>query len=354
MKKKIGVICSSRATYGYKRRVMQLIQGSDILELQTIVTGMHPLKEYGYTIAEFEKDGLPITTKVDMTIGGDTPTAWAKSLGVEMQSLAQVFEMLKPDLILVTGDRAEMFIAAATSVYMNIGHVDGVVRHAITKLAHLHFASCGDSAQRVVNLGEEPWRVFNTGAPQLDDIVQEERLSVEELTKITGLDFNQPLIVVAQHSVLTEVDQTKQQMIQIMEAVKELGVQALVIWPNTDAGGQVMIEVLNQYQNLPFLKFQKSLNRQVFISLLAKASVLIGNSSVGILEAPTLKLAAVNIGTRQTGRMRARNVIDVGYGKAEMLEGLKKALYSQDFKDSFNILEEIPFDAKLLNKKITY
>ncbi|MBE9546457.1 MAG: UDP-N-acetylglucosamine 2-epimerase, partial [Proteobacteria bacterium] len=172
MKRKIAVIASSRATYGYKQKLIGLIQESPKLDLQLIVTGMHLLKEHGLSIREIEADGYPIAAKVDMMVGGNTPSAWAKSIGVEIQGLAQVFSMLNPDLVLVTGDRAEMFAAAATAAYMNIpvahiqagdvsGHIDGSARHAITKLSHIHFPSCEDSAKRVERLGEEPWRIFN-------------------------------------------------------------------------------------------------------------------------------------------------------------------------------------------------
>lgn len=382
MKRKIAVICSSRATYGYKKRVIGLIEKSPKLELQLIVTGMHLMKDYGYSIQDIEKDGYPITAKVEMELEGDTPFYWAKSLGIEMQKLAEVFNKLKPDILLVTGERAEMFIAAATASYINIpiahiqagdvsGHIDGVVRHAITKLAHIHFPSCEDSAKRVKNLGEEEWRIFNTGAPQLDDIVQGEKLSKEKLEEIFGIDFNKPVILIIQHPVLTEFDKAGQQMEEIMEALKKLGLQSLIIYPNIDAGGQKIIKVIEDYKSLGFVKTYKNLNRQIFVSLLASASVLVGNSSAGILEAPSLKLAAVNIGNRQKGRMQADNVINVGYNKNEIVKAIKKSLDNEDFKKKLancinpygdghsserivKVLEEIEINDKLLNKTITY
>lgn len=174
MKRKIAVVSEARATYGYIKRVMHLVEASDRLELQLIVTGMHLLKEYGASINEILRDGFVPAAWVDMYLGGDTPTAWAKSLGVEMQGLAQVYDMLKPDLLLVAGDRAEILAATVTAAYMNIpvahiqsgdlsGHIDGSARHAITKLAHVHLPACEDSAERVRKMGEEVWRIFNVG-----------------------------------------------------------------------------------------------------------------------------------------------------------------------------------------------
>lgn len=381
-KKKIAVICSSRATYGYKRRIIKLIEESSNLELQIIATGMHLLPEYGYSLKEIEKDWFNIQAKVDMYISGDTPTAWAKSLGVELESLAQVFDMLKPDLLLVTGDRAEMFIGAVCASYMNIpighiqggdvsGHIDGIVRHSITKLAHLHFTTCDDSKKRVLNLGEEPWRVFNTGAPQLDDILENKNLTVEKLKEIIGLDFSQKVLVVLFHPVLNEIDSVESQMKNLMEAIKSLGMPILVIWPNIDAGNKEITQILGGFQGSSFIKVNKNLERSIFISILAKAAVLVGNSSTGILEAPSFNLPVVNIGTRQRGRLRACNVIDVGYTKEEIVNGVKKALFNETFRENLincvnpygdgkssqrivKILEDIEISEKLLDKKITY
>src|SRR3989338_5690386 len=215
MKRKIAVIASSRATYGYKRKIIQLIKKSQKLELQLIVTGMHLLKEYGHSIKEIEDDGHPVVAKVEMAIGGDTPSAWTKSIGLEIINLAQVFSMIQPDILLVTGDRAEMFAAAIAAAYMNIpiahiqagdvsGHIDGSARHAITKLSHIHFASCEDSAVRVEKMGEEPWRIFNVGAPQLDEIIHDNKLTIAQLNDELKLDLCLPTILVLQHPVLIE------------------------------------------------------------------------------------------------------------------------------------------------------
>lgn len=381
-KRRIGVITGTRATYGYSRRLMKMIDASPRSELVLIVTGMHLLKEYGYSVGEIERDGLPIAARVDMAVGGDTGAAWAKSLGVEIQGMAQAFDMLKPEILLVSGDRGEMLAATLAAAYMNIpvahlqsgdvsGHIDGSARHAITKLCHVHFPACEDSAKRVERLGEEKWRIFNVGAPQLDEVVQGKKFTQKELEKKLSISLNQPTLLVIQHPVLIEIAQARQQMRETMEAVKELGYQALVIYPNVDAGGEEIIRVIKEYESLPFVHTFRNIDRIVFLSLLEHVGLLIGNSSCGILEAPSFKLPAINIGERQRGRMRACNVIDVGYSKKEILIAVKTVLTDKKFKKKLatctnpygdgdsskrilKILEEIDITPALLDKQITY
>lgn len=381
-KRKIAVICSSRATYGYKRKIIGLLTKSAKIDLQLIVTGTHLMENYGYSVKDIEADGYPISVRLPMTVANDTPMAWVRALGDQMSNLAQVFEQLKPDMVLVTGDRAEMFIAAAAAAYMNIpvahvqagdvsGHIDGVIRHAITKLAHIHFPSCDDSAERVRKLGEEDWRIFVVGAPQLDDIAHGRKMSKGELQKIFGFNFNQPVILLIFHPVLAEYKEAEWQMNNIMKAVKEIGEQTIIIFPSIDAGNYKIIEVAKKYAKFPFIKTFFNLNRLIFISLMANSTVLLGNSSAGILEAPSLKLAAVNIGNRQRGRMQVENVINVGYNKKDIKKGIQKAMVNKGFKVKLakctnpygdghssqrivRVLENIRINKKLLDKKIIY
>jgi GDP/UDP-N,N'-diacetylbacillosamine 2-epimerase (hydrolysing) len=340
---KIAIIASSRASYGYKRGVIRGVRDSSKLELQLIVTGMHLLAEHGMSVREIEGDGFPITTRVEMTVAGDTPSAWVKSLGVEMTSLAQVYSTLQPDLVLVTGDRGEMLTACIAAAYMNIpvahiqagdvsGHIDGSARHAITKMCHLHFASCADSAVRVERLGEEPWRIFDVGAPQLDTLAETPTMTKTELAQHFGFDFDKPVVVVIQHPVLAEFEQTRPQIIETMEAVKALGAQTVVIYPNNDAGGRVIIDVIRGYESLPFIRASRNLDRTVLVNLLRNASAMIGNSSAGVLEGPFLKLPAVNIGSRQTGRMQSTNVINVGHERGTIEAAARRAVFDPEFR----------------------
>lgn len=381
-RRKIAVITGARATYGYNRRIVKLLHESGRVDLAVIVTGMHLLKEYGLTVREVERDGVPIAARVDMVVGGDTPTAWAKSLGVEMQSLAQVYDMIRPDIVLVSGDRGEMLAATLAAAYMNIavahlqsgdlsGHIDGSARHAITKLCHIHFPACEDSAKRVERMGEEPWRIFTVGAPQLDEVIHGPKLDPPAVAKMLELRLDEPILIILQHPVLAEVSEARDQMVETMEAIKGVGLQTLVIYPNVDAAGQEIIDVIHQYEHLPFVKAVSNLERQVFLSLLTVAAVVVGNSSCGILEAPSFKLAAVNIGDRQRGRMQASNVINVGHDRDRIIEAIRKALWDEAFKAQLGqcvnpygdgrsservvkILFEIPIDQRLLDKRMTY
>ena len=380
--RKIAVLTGARATYGYNRRIMRLIHESDHLELAVIVTGMHLLKEYGLTVQEVVREGLPIAARADMMLGGDTPTAWAKSLGVCVQSLAQVFDMIQADMLLVTGDRGEMLAATMTAAYMNIpvahlqsgdlsGHIDGSARHAITKLAHIHFPACEDSAKRVERMGEESWRIFNVGAPQLDEVIHGQRIDPPALAGMLGLTLDAPILVVVQHPVLAEVDRTQDQMLETMEAIKSVGIQTVLIYPNVDAAGQDIIDVIRRYEDITYVRLFRNLDRHVFISLLAVASVIVGNSSCGILEAPSFKLAAVNVGNRQRGRMQASNVINVPHDRKQIADAIRMALWDKPFRALLDqcvnpygdgrsservvkILAEVPIDQRLLDKQMTY
>ena len=382
VKRKICVLATSRATYGYKKRIIKLIHDEPNLELQLIVTGMHPLKQYGYSINEILDDGIPITAQIDMIIGGDTPSTYTKSLSIEMQGLVQVFDMHKPNIVLVTGDRGEMFIACATAAYMNIpvahiqsgdvsGHIDGSARHAMTKLSHIHLPACEDSAKRVEKMGEEPWRIHNVGAPQLDEIVQGEKLNKEELKKIFNLNFEKKVLLVLQHPVLVENKEAAKQMKATLEAIKELCLPTIVIFPNIDAGNESIINIIQDFEKEPLIQVHRNMDRRIFISLLSQVSVIIGNSSCGILEAPSFKLPAINIGNRQRGRMQAVNVINCKFVKDEIMEAIHTALYDKNFSkkmkscvnpygDGYSseriveILRNIEINEKLIDKQITY
>ena len=382
MKKKICVIATSRATYGYKKRIIKLIQEAEDLELQLVVTGMHPLKEYGYSIKEIELDKIPIAAQLDMLVGGDTPAAFTKSLGVEIQGLVQIYTMLRPDLVLVTGDRGEMFTACLTAAYMNIpvahiqagdvsGHIDGSARHALTKFAHIHLASCENSAKRVERMGEEPWRIFNVGAPQLDEIVHGDKLRKEELSKMFEVNFDNPVLLVLQHPILVENKLSANQMRETLEAVKDSKLSIILVYPNIDAGNESIINVIEEYQDLPQLKVRRNIDRSIFISLLEHVSMIIGNSSSGILEAPSFKLPAINVGNRQRGRMQAPNVVNCNYDRTEILESINFVLYDQKFNEKMQtcvnpygdgnsseriveILKKIDINESLLDKQITY
>jgi UDP-N-acetylglucosamine 2-epimerase (non-hydrolysing)/GDP/UDP-N,N'-diacetylbacillosamine 2-epimerase (hydrolysing) len=383
MKRKIAVVTGTRAEYGLLCPVLKAIEARPNLQLFLVVTGMHLSHEFGYTAKEIERDGFSIEARIDMLLSSDTTEAMAKSIGLGIIGFSQTWEQLKPDVILVLGDRVEPLAAAIAGAYMNIplahihggdrtrGGLDESARHAITKFAHIHFPATKKSADRIVKMGEDEWRVHVVGSPALDIILSEPLLPPKALTEKFGLDLSQPLVLVVQHPVTTQVDEAPKQMVETLEAIVQIGYPTIIIYPNSDAGNRRMIQVIKKYVSHPFIKSFQSLPRREYLSLMKAASVMVGNSSSGIVEAPSLGLPAINIGIRQEGRERGRNVIDVGHSKRELIEAVNKALTDKRFLASVrrhenpygdgktgpriaDILSSIEVTPQLLQKKITY
>jgi UDP-N-acetylglucosamine 2-epimerase (non-hydrolysing)/GDP/UDP-N,N'-diacetylbacillosamine 2-epimerase (hydrolysing) len=382
--RRIAVVTGTRAEYGILLPVLKAIKTKPGLELALVVTGMHLSHEFGYTINEIKSDGFRIDAKVPILSKSDTLAAMAKSVGLGIIGMSRTWERLRPDIILVLGDRVEPLAAAIAGAYMNIpvahihggdacagGNIDDSNRYAITKFAHVHFPATSKSAERIIKMGEEEWRVHQVGSPALDVILSEPLISAEHLAESFNLDLSQPLILLVQHPVTTQVDEASQQMRETLEATKEIGYPTVLIYPNSDAGGRRMIEVIKEYERYPFIKTFESLPRKEYLSLVKAASVMVGNSSSGIIDAPSLGLPAVNIGIRQEGRERGRNVIDVGHSKQEIIEAIKKALTDKEFLDEVKrcetpygdgkasqriaeILSKLEITPRLLQKKITY
>jgi len=380
--RKIAAITGTRAEYGIFKSVLREIETNPKLNLSLIVVGMHLSPEFGYTVKEIEEDGFEIDAKIHVLHSEDTRAAMSKSIGRCMVRTGTALEKIKPDILLILGDRSEMLVGAVSATYMGLpiahihggdisGNVDEPVRHAITKLAHIHFAATIESADRIIKMGEEPWRVHVVGAPGLDLIVNEKMPEPREITRKYGLDLSKPVLLVVQHSVVPEADDAPNQIRETLDAIVELGYQTILIYPNADAGGRRMIEVIREYEKYPFIKTFRSVLHKEYLSLMKLASVMIGNSSSGIIEAPSFGLPVVNIGTRQKGRQRTENVIDVDYDKEEIKMAIQKALYEEAFKEKVkncknpygdgkagmriaNVLSEIKIDKKLLEKRMTY
>jgi GDP/UDP-N,N'-diacetylbacillosamine 2-epimerase (hydrolysing) len=251
------------------------------------------------------------------------------------------------------------------------GNVDEPVRHAITKLAHIHLAATKESAERIIRMGEEPWRVFVVGAPGLDSALTTELPKSKELSKKYNLDLSSPLVLVVQHSVVGEAEDAPGQIRETLDALVELGFQTVLVYPNADAGGRRMIKVISRYENYPFIKTFKSIPHEEYLGLMKIAKVMVGNSSSGIIEAPSFGLPTVNIGTRQRGRQRAENTIEVGYDNQEIKKAIQKALFDRKFRERVKhsknpygdgkagkriakILSEIEINRELLEKRMTY
>lgn len=380
--RKIAVITGTRAEYGIFKSVLKEVEADPKLELSLIVIGIHLSPEFGYTIREIEEDGFRIEARIDVLHGEDTKASMAESIGRCLSKTAIALAKIKPNVLLVLGDRSEMLAGAVAATYMATpiahihggdisGNVDEPVRHAITKLAHIHFAATKESAERIIKMGEEPWRVHVVGAPGLDLILSEKTSEPEEMASKYGLDLSKPILLVVQHSVIAEADEAPNQIRVTLEAIKELRCQTVLIYPNADAGGRRMIKVIKEYEKHPFLKTFRSVPRKEYLGLMNLAQVMVGNSSSGIIEAPSFGLPVVNIGTRQIGRQRAENVIDVNFDREEIIRAIKKALYDKPFREKLKhcknpygdgkagkriveVLSDIKIDKRLLEKRMTY
>lgn len=342
MKRKILYISGTRADYGLMRSVLRSIYNHPDLSLDIVVTGMHLMEEFGNTLEEIKEDGFRYHI-IDVQNENDTKEAMAIFIGKFIQKLVPVVHRLQPDIILVLGDRGEMLAGAIAGVYMSIpvAHIHGgeitttaddYARHAITKLAQIHLPATEKSRHRIIQMGEDASRIFVVGAPGLDQILNEPLLSREELERKYQIDFSKPVLLVVQHPVTLEMDSAPEQIRETLEAVVSLQIQAIVIYPNADAGGRGMIEMIKKYEHIPFIRTYKSLNHKEYLSLLKNVDVLMGNSSSGIIEAPSFGIPVINIGSRQHGRQRSVNVIDVGYNRHDIIEGIDFALHNKEFR----------------------
>lgn len=382
-KKKVLVVTGSRAEYGLLRSTMEAIRAHKELTLEVLATGMHLSTIFGKTVMEIEKDGFPIAAKIKMTPSNDSPAAMAASVGVGIQGMVKAFKKIQPDIVLVLGDRVEALAAAIAAVYMNIvvAHVHGgdktkagldeSARHAITKLAHVHFAATKKSAERIYRLGEKKNTIHIVGAPGLDDILHGSATSKEQIATKFKLDLSQPLILMVQHPVSTDSKRAQQQITETLRALTRVKLPTIIIYPNADAGGRVMISIIKKYEKkYSFIQAYQNISRENYLGLLHAASVLIGNSSSGIVEAASFRLPVVNIGIRQAGRERANNVLDTIPHTTSIERTLMKAL-SNKFRASLRalnnpygngksgikiarVLGRLRIHPALLQKQITY
>ena len=347
--RKIAVVTGARAEYGLLHWIIKGVHEDPELELQLIVTGMHLSPEFGLTVKEIENDGFPIAERVEMLLSSDTETAIAISMGVGMIGFANVYERLKPDILVVLGDRFEVLsvVSAALPFRIPVAHIHGgestegvideQIRHAITKMSHVHFTSTDTYRKRVIQMGERPESVFCFGSPGLDNIFNLKLMGREELLQDLEITNNGKLGVVTYHPVTLEKNTSEYQMSELLKA---LGERPHVFWvftlPNADTGGRVIIDMIEEFVSInpDKGKVLTSLGQLRYLSLLTHADLMIGNSSSGILEAPSFELPVVNIGDRQLGRIRAQNVIDVtGYRKGDISDALDTAS-STEFRSS--------------------
>jgi GDP/UDP-N,N'-diacetylbacillosamine 2-epimerase (hydrolysing) len=378
--RKLLFVTGSRGEYGYIRPILRRLQGDPDLLFEIAATGMHLLPEFGNTIHEIERDGFPVTYRPTGTLAGYTPATMMKSMCVLGLALVDIFDQARPDFVVLAGDRGEQLISAITAAHLNIpvahiqagelsGNIDGQSRHAIARFAHVHFAANEDAAQRLVQSGEQEFRVFNVGAPQLDDFLEGRVLDRTRVYERYRIEPSRPFILLIYHSVTEEFELARQQMEGALSAVGATGLDTVVIFPNSDAGSMMIRESIARFQN-PRLHVFRSVPREDYAGLMAAASVLVGNSSSGLLEAPSFELPVVNIGRRQKGRVRGENVIDCGYEASAIRTAVERAL-SCEFRRTLagmrnpygdgrsseriiEILKAIRVDEKLLKKEMTY
>jgi GDP/UDP-N,N'-diacetylbacillosamine 2-epimerase (hydrolysing) len=356
-KRKICVVITARPSYSRIKTALTSIQEHPDLELQLIIAASALLDRYGAVINEIRKDGFEISKQVYMVLEGESPISMAKTTGLGMMELATAFDNLKPDIVVTIADRYETLATAVAATYMNIplahiqggevtGSIDEKVRHAITKLADLHLVSTRLAAERVIKMGENPDSVFVTGCPSIDlacEIQKNPKLNFCPFERYGGVgtkrNLDQGYLVVMQHPVTTEYSKSKQNVLETLYAVTNMEMPILWFWPNVDAGSDGTSKGIRSFRekeqergkNIFFLK---NLSPNDFLRLIYNCKCLVGNSSVGIRESSYLGIPVVNIGTRQQGRERGKNVIDVTYGNDQIEAAIVKHLDAGRFEQN--------------------
>jgi UDP-N-acetylglucosamine 2-epimerase (non-hydrolysing)/GDP/UDP-N,N'-diacetylbacillosamine 2-epimerase (hydrolysing) len=373
-------VTERRADYSKLRPVITQIKKSKKFDYYLVVTGSHLLKKHGYTINEIKNDGFKIYKKFKIfeENDSDSPSTMTMAFGKAVINLTKIIKTLKPDLIFSGFDIGANFAAAVVGAHMNIhvahleggeitGTIDESIRHAISKFAHIHFTSNEHATKRLTKMGESTKNIFTVGNPSLDVIKSTKFISKKELENEFNIDLEKPLLLVVQHTVTTEINEIDKFFLETINAIKEINHQTIIISGNGDAGSQKIKKIIKDsnilnYENLPFIKY---------VSLLYHSSVIIGNSSSGIMEAPFLHIPSINIGTRQEGRGKTKSILNVKYDKHEIKIAINKALFNKEFLNSIKnqknqhgngnsskkivqILEKLNFEKISIQKKLAY
>ena len=376
----IGILTVARSDYGILTPLIERIHNHPDLDLALFVTGMHMAEAYGHTIDDIRADGFPITEAVDILENSDTPRGIAATMGRATGAFADVFERTRPDILVVLGDRFEMHAACAAAIpflipvghiaggAVTLGAIDDVFRHSVTKISHLHFAETAEHARRIIQMGEEPWRVSVTGSMAIDNLARVQAMTFGELQRELHLPGDEPPLLVTYHPVTREYADTPRQMQNLLDALDELDMPVVFTYPNADTNTRVIIDRIAGYVagHDTAVAFANLGTRRYF-NLMRHARAMVGNSSSGIMESPSFELPVVNIGTRQDGRSCAANVIHCGYEKDDILAAVRRAV-SREFGDTLaglqspfgdgqatgrivEILETTPLDDRLLRKR---
>ena len=364
MTRKICLITGTRAEYGLLYWLLKEIEADKELELQVIVTGMHLSPEFGLTYKEIEKE-FKINKKIEMLLSSDTSIGISKSMGLAQISFVEAYEELKPDIIVILGDRYEIFSAASAAMIARIpiahlhggetteGAFDESIRHSITKMSHLHFTATQEYKNRVIQLGEHPSKVFNVGGMGIENIKRLKLLNKEEFEKSIEFKLNKKNILVTFHPVTLENSTAKEQFQELLDAIDELEDTNIIFTKaNSDTNGRIINQMIDEYvaknyhKSIGFI----SLGQQRYLSALQYVDAVVGNSSSGLLEAPSFKIGTINIGDRQKGRIKAKSVINSEVNKTSILKSFSK-LYSKAFQD---LIEESknPYGDGIASRKI--
>lgn len=347
--RKICVVTGNRADYTRVKTALEAMNLRDDLELSLVVMGAHLLDKYGHSVDEIVKDGFEVTETVHMIVEGENPVTMTKSTGLGIVELATIFDRHKPDIVVATTDRFETLSVAVAAAFMNIhvahiqggevtGTIDESIRHAITKFAHLHFPANEEARQRIIRMGEPAEYVFNVGCPGTDLVIRTPKLTRPEVLDQLNrryvkeprrLDPDQEFLLVLQHPVTTEYGQGFQHVRELLYALRDLKIQAIMLWPNVDAGSEEIVVAIRrfllEYRCDHIFLFKHFLSED-FGRLIFRAACMVGNSSAGIRETCYFGTPVVNIGTRQQGRQRGRNVVDVPYDRSAIRSAIERQL----------------------------
>lgn len=346
----IGVISTSRADYGIYLPVLQAIREAEDLRLWMFVSGLHLSPEFGMTVDMIEKDGFDIVERVEMLLSSDSPAGIAKSMGLGTVGFAQAFARSRPDILMALGDRFEMHAGVAAALPFKIpvahlhggeatyGAIDESLRHAITKMSHLHFVATDDAAARVRQLGEEPWRITISGAPAIDNARRVRCLSRDEITRRFSIRLEEGYLLVTYHPVTLQYESTEQQVTEVLGALESCGRPVVITMSNADTQGRSINQRFRKFvAEHARAQMVDNLGTQGYFSLMTHAAAMVGNSSSGIIEAASFRLPVINIGPRQQGRLAAGNVIHVACQQEAILRGISQAT-SEEFRNSLRDL----------------
>lgn len=351
--RKIAVVTGTRAEYGLLKNTMNKIKENSSLKLQLIVTGAHLAEEYGYTVKEIIEDGFEIEEKLPILMRSSSKDSISKEMGLLMIQLSQTFERIKPDILLILGDRYEIFAAASVAMVMNIpiahisggeiteGAIDEQIRHAITKMAHIHFPGVEVYGQNIKNMGEESWRVFNVGDPGIENIKLTDFLSKEELKLQLNVEVDEDTLLITYHPVTLERKMLPYQIDNLIQALNKINKKMIITYPNADNGGDYIIKKLEEFAKVnPNVHLFKNLGILKYLSVMRLCGAVIGNSSSALVEAPYLKVPVVNIGNRQKGRLMAENIISCSYDCEDIIKAINDAL-SDDFREKVKNIKSL-------------